>query len=108
MNKKIVAVFCLGMILTSASLMGQSATIASAKAEQTTVANDNRQVLKAEELPDAVKKALATDEYKGWTVKEAAKVTITGDKPENLYEVALTNGTENRNVRFKEDGTVSK
>lgn len=55
--------------------------------------------IKAEELPDAVKKTLGTEEYTGWTVDTAYKYTA-----DNSYEVTLKNGTETKTVKFDKEG----
>lgn len=58
---------------------------------------DEKVKIKSEELPDAVKKALEAQEYRGWMISSAYKA---GDN----YEVELKNGAETKTVRFNKDG----
>lgn len=100
MKKIVVSAFCLALCLTattSVAVNTVSTTIPAAfKA-------DGRQVIKNEELPETIKKALAGEAYKGWIVKEAALVT-TADA--SYYEVTITDGKENKALKFKNDGTL--
>ena len=113
MKKLIVSAFCLGLTLTAASVMtasNQSQTIG-----VVTNTNDDRQPVKAEELPEPIKKVLAGDAYKGWTVKEATMVSNPAATTENAaaakdvathYEVVLTKDKESKTFRFQKDGTL--
>jgi len=53
--------------------------------------------IKSEELPEAVKKSLEAQEYRGWMISSAYKA---GD----IYEVELKNGAETKTVKFSKDG----
>ncbi len=62
-------------------------------------AQDDRQKIKAEELPETVKKALEAQEYKGWLINTAYHVKST-----DTYEVELKNGAETKTFKFDKDG----
>ncbi|HEY5916843.1 MAG TPA: hypothetical protein VIU13_05555 [Chryseolinea sp.] len=67
---------------------------------QTPAAQQDEKVkIKPEELPEAVKKALEMQDYRGWLVDAAYK----DSKTEN-YEVHLKNGAETKIVKFNKDG----
>lgn len=57
--------------------------------------------IKADALPEAVKKTLAGDEYKGWEVSKAYEARGT-------YEVELKKGAETKTVKLDKDGKVVK
>lgn len=54
--------------------------------------------IKKEELPEAARKTLEGDAFKGWNVSNAYKLT-NGE-----YEVELVKGTNNQTVKFDKDG----
>jgi hypothetical protein len=62
---------------------------------------DDKTKIKSEELPEAVKKALEAQEYRGWLIDAAYHVKST-----DSYEVELKNGAETKAVKFNKDGTV--
>ena len=62
---------------------------------------DDKTKIKSEELPDAVKKALEAQEYRGWLIDGAFHVKST-----DSYEVQLKNGAETKTVKFSKDGKV--
>ncbi len=64
----------------------------------------DRTPVKAEDLPDAVKEALAGEEYSEWTVKEAFSVRPAEGVP--FFEISLQKGDENRVVNLNEAGEV--
>jgi len=107
MKKLILSAFCLGLGLTSVNVLASNNTSAVAVSVNN---DDERKALKAEELPEAVTKALASEAYAGWTVKEAAMVTKTAtaaDKANpSYYEVTLSKEKETRTVKFQKDGTL--
>ena len=55
--------------------------------------------IKVEELPEAVKKTLADQEYKGWLIN-----TAYHDKKNERYEVELKNGADTQVIRFSQEG----
>jgi hypothetical protein len=62
---------------------------------------DDKTKIKSEELPEAVKKALEAQEYRGWLIDAAYHVKST-----DSYEVELKNGAETKTVKFNKDGKV--
>ncbi len=62
---------------------------------------DDKTKIKSEELPEAVKKALEAQEYRGWLIDGAYHV-----KASDSYEVQLKNGAETKTVKFSKDGKV--
>ncbi len=66
---------------------------------QSAIQNDKAKI-KKEELPEATRKTLNGDSYKGWTISSAYKLK-NGE-----YEVKLTKGTETQTVTFDKEGKV--
>jgi ribosomal protein L21E len=62
---------------------------------------DEKVKIKVEELPDAIKTALASDSYKGWSA-DAAFYNKTKDN----YEVQVKKGTETKTLKFSKDGNI--
>ena len=62
-------------------------------------AQDDKTKIKAEELPEAVKKSLEAAEYKGWLINTAYHVKST-----DTYEVELKNGAETKSFKFDKEG----
>ena len=62
-------------------------------------AQDDKAKIKSEELPEAVKKSLEAQEYRGWLIDAAYHVKST-----DSYEVELKNGAEAKTVKFDKDG----
>ena len=60
---------------------------------------DDKTKIKSEELPEAVKKSLEAQEYRGWLIDAAYHVKST-----DSYEVQLKNGAETKTVKFNKDG----
>ena len=65
------------------------------------VDQDDKTKIKSEELPEAVKKTLEAQEYRGWLIDAAYHVKST-----DSYEVQLKNGAETKTVKFSKDGKV--
>jgi hypothetical protein len=106
------------------SVQMQSTTPTSATEDQ------GRVKIKSQELPDAVKSSLESQEYRGWLVNSAYKVDgsanssvgntdgsttdstsvsgtttpSTGAYAQELYIVELKNGAQTKTVRFDKDG----
>ena len=77
-----------------------SANVITYSVNQTPAGQQDEKVkIKPEELPEAVKKALEMQDYRGWLVDAAYK----DSKTEN-YEVHLKNGAETKIVKFNKDG----
>jgi hypothetical protein len=64
---------------------------------------DEKIKIKNEELPEAVKKTLAGDEYKGWEVSNAYMYKESG-----TYEVEVKKGTELKTFKFDKEGKLVK
>ncbi|SEL04287.1 intein N-terminal splicing region [Chitinophaga rupis] len=65
---------------------------------------DEKKPVKVEELPDAVKATLASDDYKEWKADKAFWVKpATGAE---YYEVELKKGEEAKTVKLDKDGKV--
>ena len=62
-------------------------------------AQEDKMKIKSEELPEAVKKSLEAQEYRGWLIDAAYHVKST-----DSYEVELKNGAEAKTVKFDKDG----
>jgi DNA-directed RNA polymerase beta subunit len=106
MKKMILPALCLSLCLTTVSVSAINTV-----SNSVIVMNDDRQAVKSEELPEGVKKTLATDAYKGWAVKEAALVkgAVAADgTATSHYEVVLTNEKETKTVKFNQDGSLLK
>lgn len=110
MKKLIVPAFLIGMLMASPSFVAAPVQIIS-------VAQDNGHPVKPEELPKAIKDALAYS-YKGWTVKQAVLVSggASGEttaapgtvNTNPFYELSVNNGKEDKVLRFYQDGTPMK
>ena len=82
----------------------QDPAVAPAPAQDPAVApapqdQDDKAKIKSEELPEAVKKTLEAQEYRGWLIDAAYHVKST-----DSYEVELKNGAEAKTVKFDKDG----
>lgn len=94
--KKLMFVF----IALLGSVAFVSANAISYSINQTPAAQQDEKVkIKPEELPEAVKKALEMQDYRGWLVDAAYK-----DTSKETYEVHLKNGAETKIVKFDKDG----
>jgi hypothetical protein len=58
--------------------------------------------VKPEELPEAVKTALAGDAYKGWEVTGA--YLVTKEDKSQYYEIAVKKGQETASINLDKDG----
>lgn len=82
----------------------ETVTPAPAPQDQAPAAADQQEEktkIKSEELPEAVKKALEAQEYRGWLIDAAYHVKAT-----DSYEVELKNGAETKTVKFDKEGKV--
>ncbi|HEY3403411.1 MAG TPA: hypothetical protein VGK59_08500 [Ohtaekwangia sp.] len=66
---------------------------------QAQVAQDDRVKIKAEELPETVKKSLEAEEYRGWLISSAHHI-----KSKDQFEIELKNGAETKTVTFDKEG----
>jgi uncharacterized cupredoxin-like copper-binding protein len=67
----------------------------------TAVVAQEKTPVKQADLPEAVKTALAGDDFKGHTFSEAFLVKSTAGE---YYEIKLKNGTEETTVKLDKDG----
>ena len=92
-------------ILAFAGMATVNAETVNSKISVATVMQfQDRTPVKAEDLPDAVKEALAGEEYSEWTIKEAFAVSPAEGVP--FFEISLQKGDENRVVNLNEAGEV--
>ncbi|MBL0741307.1 hypothetical protein [Chryseolinea lacunae] len=95
--KKVMFAFA-AMVGSVAFVNAQTATESNnAVAAPTEVQQTEKTKIKSEELPEAVKKSLEAQEYRGWMISTAYKA---GD----VYEIELKNGAETKTVKFNKDG----
>jgi hypothetical protein len=67
------------------------------------VEQDGYVSIKADELPDAVKKSLETQDFKGWIINAASY-----NEKEGKYLVELKNGADTKKVKFDKEGKELK
>jgi hypothetical protein len=79
----------------SSSSSVSTAPSSSAAADQ----QDSRTKIKSEDLPEAVKKSLNSEDYRGWLISSAYE-----DKAKGQYEVEVKNGAEVKTLKFDKDG----
>ncbi len=80
-----------------------SVTAQTTEPQPTTITEKKEQEktpVKVEELPEAVKNAIAGSDYKGWTVKTA--YVLKGVK--DIYEITFVKGQEITTANFSKDG----
>lgn len=100
MNKVIIAAFALTFAgYTHANTPNPDTTIVANNENE-----DKRTPVKLEELPDAVKKALAGDAYAGWTPSAAFWV----EGKVSYYEIELSKGDDKSIVKFDKEGQLVK
>jgi hypothetical protein len=64
--------------------------------------DDKRIQIKAEELPEPVKKSLAEGKYKAWEVQTAYRVKTTIE----YYEITLVKETETKSIKIDANGKL--
>lgn len=94
-------------ILFATMLMTSFATLAvQANAQVETTAQQAQETpVKPEELPEAVKTALAGDTYKGWT---ATAATMVKNGATEYYKIELSKDQEKQTVNLDKDGKAVK
>lgn len=109
MKKLILPVLCLTFALTSTNL--KASNVSCKQFEVKFEHMKDRTPVKAEDLPEAIRKTLASEAYKGWAIAEAALVNDAVEPDGTVgighYEVSLTKDKEKRIVKFKADGSVT-
>lgn len=88
------------LFICAAGVINANAETATRRSE-ISVNFDEKVKIKKEELPDAVKTALAGNDYKGWEISEAYMYKEAG-----TYEVELKNGDQKKTVKLDKDGKV--
>lgn len=96
--KKVVAILSLVLFVGAMQTTFASVNIKS-NVEQT----DELVKITTDDLPEAVKKTLATADYKGWTVEEAYH-----NKTKDHYELKVKKETETKTLKFGKDGKEIK
>jgi len=95
------AIFAVIAIACAGYTNAQTETTATANINVATNVEDQEKTpLKVEELPDAVRKALAGDAYTGWTTAEA--FLVKSQKP--YYEIKMVRGEEKMVVNLDNEG----
>ena len=124
-------VFALCMVFGAVAVNAQDSTSTSSPTDPSStqattgsMQEQGRVKIKSQELPDAVKSSLESQEYRGWLVNSAYKVdasstnstgntsdstnvsgnTQTGAYAKEAYIVELKNGAQTKTVRFDKDG----
>lgn len=98
-------------MLSAAVLAFAGMTTVNAETIKTPVASaivmnlQDKTPIDAQDLPDAVKTALAGDDYSEWTVKEAYSIQAGGV---STYEISLQKGDESRVVNLNEAGEAAE
>lgn len=90
--------FMLVALVAGVAVQAREVGSADVKAK-VTVVQDDREKIKAEELPQTVKKSLEAEEYRGWLISAAYHI-----KSKDQYEVELKNGAETKTVIFDKEG----
>lgn len=93
--------WCFVLGLTFAAGRVASAEVLSVPGTYATLRQEKVEV-KAEDLPEAIKKALKEDPYTGWEVLKAYKVQGPGNT--TMYELELKKGEDMLKVSFNESG----
>lgn len=95
-------IFAPAILLVGCSLMANAGSHNSSIWEKTPITIQGEKTkIKPEELPEAVKKTLAGDDYKGW---EVANAYVSKE----VYEVELKKGTEMKTFKFDKEGKLTK
>ena len=97
MKNVIVSAFALALV--SFSTVEASQPVVSTNI---VVALQEKVAVKPEDLPEAVKTALAGDAYKGWEVTGA--FLVTKEDKSQYYEIAVKKGEETATVNLDKDG----
>ena len=97
------------VVAANAQEAAQDSTATSTTTESTAtsstsgVEQDGYASIKTDELPDAVKNSLESQDFKGWIINAASY-----DKKEEKYLVELKNGADTKKVKFDKEGKELK
>lgn len=100
MKKMIVSAFMLTMCAGAYAQQATTTTTTTATTTAVHAQEDQKTKIETSALPDAVKKSLATDTYKGWQASGAWVVKAT---PE-YYVIELQNGDKKNTVKMDKEG----
>jgi uncharacterized membrane protein YkoI len=96
---KKVTILALLFVFAAGIANTEAATIA--RRSDSAVKFDEKVKIKKEDLPEAVRTALAGNDYKGWEISEAYMYKEAG-----TYEIELKNGDQKKTVKLDKDGKV--
>jgi hypothetical protein len=96
--KKVIAI--LSLVLFAGALQ---TTFAVTPATVVVALQDELVKITTDELPEAVKKTLASADYKGWAVEEAYH-----NKTKDQYELKVKKEVETKTLKFSQDGKEIK
>lgn len=111
-TSKLVMAIVAGALTAAPVLYSTSALAQATPTQQTPQAQQDRQKIAVDELPEAVRKTLEGNAFSGWTVSNAYSVSAKGASGETSataakeFEVELKKGTEMKTVRLDKDGKV--
>lgn len=83
------------------TLVSVNTSVAQDATTEVTQQQEEKKPVKAEELPEAVKAALASADYTDWQVSEAFSVK-KGDA--EYFEINLKNGDQTKTAKLDKDG----
>ncbi len=102
--KNVIMIVLAIMFLGTSSLMAQKTEAQARMAEEEkAVQQDERKEISAADLPAPVVTTLAGENFREWTIRKVYKIK-RGDS--ELYEVSLTNGSENVTVTLDKNGNL--
>jgi hypothetical protein len=93
--KKLIAVSMLVLVVCAVPMVQAKSVAVKTSINQA----DEKVKVKLEELPEAVKNALATDPFSAWKAESALL-----NKTKDHYEVEVKKGAEKRTLKFSKDG----
>lgn len=99
MKKLVFAMMAFGASVVAVQAQDSPAPESASPSTAAVATQDDKVKIKAEELPEAVKKSLEAQEYKGWLINAAYHVKST-----DSYEVELKNGAETKTFKFDKEG----
>jgi hypothetical protein len=99
MKKLVFAMLAFGASVVAVQAQDAPAPESATPSTSAVATQDDKVKIKAEELPEAVKKSLEAQEYKGWLINAAYHVKST-----DSYEVELKNGAETKTFKFDKEG----
>jgi hypothetical protein len=102
MKRTILATLFLASISIVSANAQPSATQETATA---VVTSADETPIKTSDLPEAVKKTLASDAYAKWTVSSASVVKDGGNE---YFKVDLVNGEEKQTLKLDKEGQIIK